>query len=134
MSCRRHSRRWNEAELDILRSRYGTTPPALIAEELGRTVAAIWQCALRLKLQHTGFYRTPSVAQYHTMLRAECLQSGVCYRDALTKTKTPNLSGARWRVYKRLHNEGYSISGIASAANRDRSSVGYAIKALAQCQ
>jgi hypothetical protein len=122
---RRHGRHWNEAELADLRASYGNEPPSKIAERLGRTYAAIWECARRHGIKDGRNYLTPTRRQYREMLYKECLANGVSYPQALSKSFTQEVAAVRGRVFVKLLAMNYSSVGIASAAGCDPTTVRY---------
>ncbi len=127
---RRHGRRWSAVELEAIRSRYGFDAPAVIAADMGRTVAAIWECANRLGLRNKFDYRTPSREQYRNLLWDECRTAGISYSQALGRSQDVQVLTARRRVFAALRAQGYSFPGIASAAGRDQTTIRYGIQVV----
>ena len=76
--------------------------------------------ALRTGCQNT---RRPSPTRYRRMIEQEAARSGLSVREVLEGRRQKTDARARMRVWRELYQQGFSLCGIAWAANRDHTSI-----------
>lgn len=67
--------------------------------------------------------RTPSEARYRSMLIQEAQRAGIDPELVLGRQRTRPLCYARFRVWRALRLQGFSLPGIGRVANRDHGTV-----------
>lgn len=69
-------------------------------------------------------------SRYQAMLSSAALTSNIPVDKLRGKTRDPHSCMTRWRVWRDLYADGFSLPGIGKAANRHHTTVMYGIKCI----
>jgi len=117
---------WTPVEDAALRGVWCTATGREAARLLGRTVNAVYQRAYKLNLPVKYNAKTISPSRYRSLLESEAVAAGVPLERALSPRNRAG-SQVRWRVWKGLHKEGASLSGIGRVAGVDHTTIRHGI-------
>lgn len=121
---RRHGRRWSAEEDALIREHYPHMGALPLCKPLSRTAGSIRRRAweLRVWCGQGRYGRTPTLDEYRDLIRAECATPKM-FALALSKTQRHKPCIIRFKVWAKLRAAGYSLPGIASAANKDHTTI-----------
>lgn len=120
---------WSEHETTLMTELWGKISCKALAVALARTVGAVHSKSQRMDLPGLHVRRLRSET-FKAVLTEVSRTTGVSALEIMADVRRREVCRARWTVFKKLRDEGYSLPQIGKHANRHHTTVMWGIAAL----